>query len=81
MGDEVLVPLLVTVVLWNVVKVFSSQHNGTGHLGGNDSASQDTATDGDVTGPWALLVCFVGNDDEDDDGGVERDDASAMVCW
>lgn len=57
MGDQVLVPLLVTVVLWHVVQVLSSQHHGTGHLGGDDTASQDTSTDGDIAGPGALLVC------------------------
>ena len=53
---EVLVALLVTGVLWNEVKVFSADDEGTVHLGRNDSAGQDTATDGDKAGEWALLV-------------------------
>ena len=54
--SEVLVALLVTGVLWNEVKVFSADDKGTVHLGGDDGAGQDTATDGDETGEWALLV-------------------------
>lgn len=53
---EVLVALLVSVVLWNVVKVFSTDDDSSGHLGRNDLSGQDTASDGDFTGPWALLV-------------------------
>ena len=53
---EVLVTLLVSVVLWHVVKVFSSDDDRTGHLGGDNLARQDTASDGNLTGPWALLV-------------------------
>jgi len=54
---EVLVALLVTGVLWNEVKVLAADDEGTVHLGGNDGTSQDTATDGDKTSEWALLVC------------------------
>ena len=46
----------VRTVLGDVVKVIPSDHDGTGHLGRNDTASEDTATDGDITGEWALLV-------------------------
>lgn len=55
--SEVLVSLLVTGVLWDEVKVFSADDEGSVHLRGNDGASQDTATDGDETGERALLVC------------------------
>lgn len=55
-GGEVLVSLLVTRVLRNEVQVLSSDDNGSVHLGGNDGAGQDTATDGDETGEGALLV-------------------------
>lgn len=56
MGSEVLVSLLVTRVLWNEVKVVSSDDHGTGHLGGDDGTSEDTASDGDKTSEWTLLV-------------------------
>lgn len=53
---QVAVPLLVTVVLWDVVEVIPSDDDGTVHLGGDDSSGEDTATDGDETGEWALFV-------------------------
>lgn len=49
--------LLVTVVLGDVVEVFTADDDGTVHLGGDDTAGQDTATDGDLTSEGALLVC------------------------
>lgn len=57
MRSQVLVSLLVTGVLWDEVEIFSADDESSVHLGGNDGASQDTATDGDETGEWALLVC------------------------
>ena len=48
--------LLVTVVLGDVVKVFTADDDGTVHLGRDDTAGKDTATDGDLTGEGALLV-------------------------
>ena len=56
-GSQVLVALLVTVVLGDVVEVFTADDDGTVHLGGDDTAGEDTATDGDETGEGALLVC------------------------
>lgn len=55
-GGEVLVSLLVTRVLGDEVEVLSSDNDGSVHLGGNDGAGQDTATDGDGAGEGALLV-------------------------
>jgi hypothetical protein len=55
--SQVLVSLLVSGVLGDEVEVFSADDEGTVHLGGNDGAGQDTATDGDETGEGALLVC------------------------
>ena len=55
---QVLVSLLVTGVLGDVVKVFAADDDGSVHLGGDDGAGQDTATDGDETGEGALLVCW-----------------------
>ena len=56
-SSQVLVTLLVTVVLGDVVKVFTADDDGTVHLGGDDTAGKDTATDRDLTGEGALLVC------------------------
>ena len=55
-GSEVLVALLVTRVLGDVVEVFSSDDEGSVHLGRDDGAVQDTAADRDETGEGALLV-------------------------
>jgi hypothetical protein len=58
-SSQVLVALLVTVVLGDVVEVFTADDDGAVHLGGHDTAGQDTATDGDETGEGALLVCII----------------------
>jgi len=55
-GGNVLVSLLVTRVLRDEVKVLAADDDGSVHLGGNDGASQDTATDRDETSEGALLV-------------------------
>jgi hypothetical protein len=55
-SSEVLVALLVTVVLGDVVEVLAADDDGTVHLGGDNTAGQDTATDGDETSEGALLV-------------------------
>lgn len=59
-GGDVLVALLVSRVLGDEVKVLPADDNGTGHLGRDDLAGQDTATDGNETSPGALLVCEEG---------------------
>jgi len=53
---EVLVALLVTGVLGDEVEVLAADDDGAVHLGGNDSASQDTAADRDEASEGALLV-------------------------
>lgn len=58
MGSQVLVALLVTVVLGDVVEVFTADDDGTVHLRGHNAASQDTATDGNLADEGALLVCL-----------------------
>lgn len=55
-GSEVLVALLVTSVLWNKVEVLATDDESAVHLGGDDGSGEDTATDGDLSGEWALLV-------------------------
>jgi hypothetical protein len=42
---KVLVSLLVSGVLGDEMKVFSADDEGSVHLGGNDGASEDTASD------------------------------------
>ena len=39
------------------VQVLAADDDGTVHLGRDDTAGQDTATDGDEAGEGALLVC------------------------
>ena len=58
-GGNVLVALLVTRVLRDEVEVLAADDDGSVHLGGNDGAGQDTATDRDETSEGALLVCKV----------------------
>ena len=60
MGGEVLVALLVTVVLGDEVEVLATDDEGTVHLGRDNGTGQDTATDGDLAGEGALLVCSGG---------------------
>lgn len=57
MCSQVLVALLVTRVLGDEVKVFAADDQGAVHLGRDDGSSKDTATDGDLAGEGALLVC------------------------
>lgn len=59
MSGQVLVALLVTVVLGDVVEIFTADNESTVHLGGNNGTGQDTTTDGDETSEGALLVCRV----------------------
>ena len=49
--------LLISGVLGDEMEIFSADNEGTVHFSGNDGAGQDTTTDGDETGEWALLVC------------------------
>jgi hypothetical protein len=56
-GGEVLVAALVTGVLGDEVQVLATDDESAVHLGGDDSAGEDTAADGDETGEGALLVC------------------------
>jgi hypothetical protein len=53
---EVLVTLLITRVLGDVVKVFTTDDESALHLGGDNNTGQDTTTDGDITSEGALLV-------------------------
>jgi hypothetical protein len=53
---QVLVPLLVPGVLRDEVEIFAADDQGTVHLGADDFAGEDTSSDGDHAGEWALLV-------------------------
>lgn len=53
---QVLVALLVTGVLGDEVEVFAADNECAVHLGRNDGAGEDPATDGDLAGEGALLV-------------------------
>jgi hypothetical protein len=59
MRSKVLVSLLVSGVFRDEMEIFSADDKGSVHLGGNDSAGQDTTTDGDETSERALLVCGI----------------------
>lgn len=53
---HVLMSLLVTTVLLDVVKVVTTNDDGSCHLVLEDDSSEDHSADWDVSGPWALLV-------------------------
>lgn len=59
MGRDIAMPLLVTVVFWNVVEIISSDDNGALHLGGDDDSLENLASDGDATGEGTLLIDIV----------------------
>ena len=49
--------LLVTSVLGDEVEVLAADDDGSVHLGRDDGAGKDTATDRNLAGEGALLVC------------------------
>jgi len=57
MRRQILVTLLISGVFGNEVEVFAADDEGSVHLGGDNSASQDTTTDGDVASEGTFLVC------------------------
>jgi hypothetical protein len=58
MRSQILVPLLVSGVLGDEVEILATDDESTVHLGGDDGSGQDTATDRDIAGEGALLVCL-----------------------
>jgi len=58
--SQVLVPLLVTSILGDKVKIFTADDSSTVHLGRNDSSREDTATNRYKASKGALLVCTGG---------------------
>lgn len=59
MDWDVHVSLLVSVVLWDVVKVVTTDDNGFLHLCRDDYGLKDSSSDVDFAGEWALLVDVV----------------------
>jgi hypothetical protein len=55
-SSDVRVSLLITVVLLDVVKIFTADDHGSLHLGRDDGSAQDLTTDADITDEGALLV-------------------------
>jgi hypothetical protein len=49
--------LLISGVLGNEMEVFSADDESAVHFGGDNGASQDTATDRNETGERAFLIC------------------------
>lgn len=56
------VPLFVSVVLGNIMKVISADDDSPLHFGGDDDALQNFASDWHVGGEWALLIDVGGFD-------------------
>jgi hypothetical protein len=54
--SQVLVSLLVTGILGNEVKIFATDDESSVHLGGDDGAGENAATDGDQSSEWALFI-------------------------
>ena len=85
-SGNVLVTLLETTVLGDVVQVVPADDDGALHLGGDDDALEDAATDGDVAGEGALLVDVVALDggcgglDAKTDGADEAHGLQAAVA-
>lgn len=55
-GSQVGVSLLVPLVLSNEVEVIPSNSDGAGHFCAVHGSGKDAATDGHISGEWALLV-------------------------
>lgn len=56
MRSKVLVALLVSRIFGDEVKVFAANDESAVHFCGDNSASEDTATNGDFAGERAFLV-------------------------
>ena len=52
----------VSIVFGDIVKVVSSDNDGSLHFGGDADAFQDSASDGDVAGEGAFLIDVGGFD-------------------
>ena len=52
----------ISIVFRDIVKIVSSDDNGSLHFGGDADAFQDSASDGDVAGEGAFLIDVSGFD-------------------
>jgi hypothetical protein len=50
------VSFFISIVFRDIVKIVSSDDNGSLHFGGDADAFQDSASDGDVAGEGAFLI-------------------------
>ena len=56
MGRKVVMSLLESVIFLDIMKVISSQDDGSSHLGGKDDTFTDSSSDGNVRSEWAFFV-------------------------
>lgn len=56
MSSNVLMSFLVSVVLFDVVQIVSSDDYGVSHFSRNADSSQNSSSDLDISSKWALLV-------------------------
>ena len=56
MGSNIAVTLLVTLIFTDPVKVIPANNNCAAHLGGNNLALDNTASDLDITNERAFLI-------------------------
>lgn len=57
MDSQVLMTLLITIVLLDVVEVITTDDDGALHLSnGTNGSGQDTSTNANLSGEWALVV-------------------------
>lgn len=56
MSSDILMALLITIILFHIVKVITANNNGAFHLGTDDNSSEDTAANGDISSEGALLI-------------------------
>ena len=56
MSGQILVSFFITVVFLDVMEVFTPNDDSALHLGRNDTSSQNTTTDGNISSEGALLI-------------------------
>lgn len=61
-GDDVSVSLLISVILFDVVEIVSSDNESVLHLVGDDHGSKDFSSNADIASEWTLLVNIVSLD-------------------
>ena len=56
MSWDISMTLFVTLVLFDVVQVVSTQDNSAMHLGAHNTTRQDTSSNGHISSEWALVI-------------------------